>query len=56
MLFRSHRINVDTESVQVEQFRWDEARKVFRRSDVFAFARPARVAPRLSGPKKAVTR
>lgn len=35
-----HRIVVDTDSIQVEVFRWDPARKVFRRSDVFAFARP----------------
>jgi 3',5'-cyclic AMP phosphodiesterase CpdA len=35
-----HRIVVDEESIQVELFRWDPARKLFRRSDVFAFARP----------------
>ncbi|MBI4501441.1 MAG: metallophosphoesterase [Gemmatimonadetes bacterium] len=34
-----HRITVDHESVQTEVFRWDPARKLFRRSDVFAFAR-----------------
>jgi len=51
-----HRISVDPDSIQVELFKWDEPRKVFKRSDVFAFARPARVAPRLSGPKKAVSR
>jgi predicted phosphodiesterase len=51
-----HRISVDTDSIQVELFRWDEPRKVFRRSDVFAFARPARVAIRPSGPRRGVTR
>ena len=35
-----HRIVIDSDSIQVEQFRWDLERKVFRRSDVFAFARP----------------
>src|SRR6185503_5377524 len=34
-----HRIIVDTDSIQVELFKWDGPRKVFRRSDVFAFAR-----------------
>ncbi|MBI4419965.1 MAG: metallophosphoesterase [Gemmatimonadetes bacterium] len=34
-----HRISVDTDAIQAELFRWDAGRKVFRRSDVFAFAR-----------------
>lgn len=51
-----HRISVDAESIQVELFRWDEPRKVFKRSDVFAFARQARPAPRQSGPRRAVSR
>lgn len=50
-----HRISVDTDSIQVELFRWDEVRKVFRRSDVFAFARPSRPAPRVSGGRKVTT-
>jgi 3',5'-cyclic AMP phosphodiesterase CpdA len=37
-----HRILVDTDSIQVELFKWDGERNVFRRSDVFAFARPRR--------------
>jgi 3',5'-cyclic AMP phosphodiesterase CpdA len=42
-----HRITIDTDAIQVEQFRWDMVRKVFRRSDVFAFARAQKpVAPR----------
>lgn len=40
-----HRISIDVDAIQVEQFRWDDARKVFRRSDVFAFARPGRPQP-----------
>ena len=40
-----HRIGLDGEAIQVEQFRWDPGRKVFRRSDVFAFARVPRPAP-----------
>ena len=50
-----HRISVDLDSIQVELFRWDEPRKVFRRSDVFAFARPSRTA-RVSGPVRAARR
>ena len=34
-----HRLTIDDESIQVELFRWDAARRLFRRSDVFAFAR-----------------
>ena len=34
-----HRIVIDNDAIQVELFRWDGAGKVFRRSDVFAFAR-----------------
>src|SRR6185312_11383746 len=34
-----HRIVVDQDAIQVELFRWDPGKKVFRRSDVFAFAR-----------------
>ncbi len=49
-----HRITVDADSYQVEQFRWDLPRKVFKRSDVFAFARPPRIAPRVSGAKPVV--
>jgi len=52
-----HRISIDAESIQVELFRWDAARKLFRRSDVFAFARPPRAAAgpatRPSGPRSA---
>jgi predicted phosphodiesterase len=45
-----HRIIIDTDAIHVELFKWDGQRKVFKRSDVFAFARPAkpegkRVAP-----------
>ena len=50
-----HRISVDAESIQVELFRWDEPRKVFKRSDVFAFARTARPA-RVSGSVRAAGR
>jgi 3',5'-cyclic AMP phosphodiesterase CpdA len=39
-----HRLSIDGESIQVELFRWDAGRKVFKRSDVFAFARPPRPA------------
>ena len=51
-----HRISVDAESTQVELFRWDEPRKVFKRSDVFAFARVPRPAARPSGASRAVSR
>jgi 3',5'-cyclic AMP phosphodiesterase CpdA len=34
-----HRIVIDHDAIQVELFRWDDAGRVFRRSDVFAFAR-----------------
>lgn len=51
-----HRISVDSDSIQVELFRWDEPRKVFKRSDVFAFARQPRPTVRQSGPSRAVSR
>jgi predicted phosphodiesterase len=40
-----HRISIDADSIQVELFRWDPGRKVFKRSDVFAFARIIRPVP-----------
>lgn len=34
-----HRISIDDDAFQVELFRWEAERRVFHRSDVFAFAR-----------------
>ncbi len=34
-----HRVIIDSDAIQVEVFRWDAPHRVFRRSDVFAFAR-----------------
>jgi len=39
-----HRISWDSQSIQVEQFRWETDRRLFKRSDVYAFARPVRVS------------
>ena len=36
---RLHLPEFSTDAIQVELFRWDLGSKVFRRSDVFAFAR-----------------
>jgi 3',5'-cyclic AMP phosphodiesterase CpdA len=38
-----HRICWDLQSIQIEQFRWETDRRLFRRSDVYAFTRPVRV-------------
>src|SRR6185503_6076004 len=47
-----HRISIDDESFQVEMFRWEASRRVFRRSDVFAFARPQRKGAASNPPEK----
>jgi 3',5'-cyclic AMP phosphodiesterase CpdA len=38
-----HRICWDLQSIQIEQYRWDRDRSVFKRSDVYAFTRLPRV-------------
>lgn len=35
-----NRIVIEEESIQVEQYRWEFERRVFKRSDVYLFARP----------------
>ena len=38
-----HRVCWDPESIQIEQYRWDGERNLFKRSDVYAFARTNKV-------------
>lgn len=38
-----HRICWDLQSIQIEQYRWEPERRLFKRSDVYAFTRPVRV-------------
>ena len=38
-----HRVCWDPESIQIEQYRWDGKRGLFKRSDVHAFSRTAKV-------------
>jgi predicted phosphodiesterase len=45
-----HRVVLDTDSIQVELFRWEAANKVFRRTDVFAFARSGPVGKKNVAP------
>ncbi len=37
-----HRIVIDEDAIQIELYRWEVDRRIFRRSDVYAFARPTR--------------
>lgn len=37
-----HRITIDDQSISIELYRWDGARRVFRQSDIHAFARRRR--------------
>ncbi len=37
-----HRVCWDQQSIQIEQYRWEPDRHLFKRSDVYAFARPTR--------------
>jgi predicted phosphodiesterase len=38
-----HRVCWDLQSIQIEQYRWEPEHGLFKRSDVYAFARPVRL-------------
>lgn len=39
-----HRVVLDDEKIEIERYRWESARKAFKRSDVYTFAHPRPVA------------